>query len=93
MSEYVMVYGTLMRGCANHAFLKSSKFMTTAVTVDAYCMTVGCVPFVSARTPQSHINGEVYKVDRKTLTKLDRLEGHPRWYERKKTTVMDNQGN
>lgn len=33
--------------------------------------------------------GEIYKVDKQTLSELDTLEGHPNWYRREPIDVFD----
>lgn len=38
------------------------------------------------------VEGEVYKVDKNLLERLDYLEGHPDFYERKKITVYGKDG-
>ena len=38
----------------------------------------------------AEIDGEAYRVDDLTLERLDQLEGHPHWYERKKVEILIN---
>jgi gamma-glutamylaminecyclotransferase len=40
----------------------------------------------------SEIHGEVYRVDDLTLERLDQLEGHPDWYERKEVEILSDNG-
>jgi len=79
----VFVYGTLKRDFGNHHLLNGSKFIGKALTKEKYALYVSGIPFVIENEPVSQIAGEVYKVDEKTLVRLDRLEGHPGWYCRK----------
>ena len=40
-----------------------------------------------------HIEGEIYEVDEKMLEKLDELEDHPRYYERRPEKVLKEDSN
>jgi gamma-glutamylaminecyclotransferase len=85
----VFVYGSLMRGQGNHRFLERSSFVCAARTQPLYRMhSLGGFPGVVARGTQA-IEGEVFDVDAETLDRLDRLEGHPRFYCRTLITLDD----
>lgn len=85
----VFVYGTLMRDCANHAALRSSVFIGEAVTPPVYSMvSLGGYPGV-LKDGGTSIAGEVYEVGHATLATLDRIEGHPRFYERQEIELFD----
>jgi len=86
----VFVYGTLKRGFGNHHLLSESRFVGQAVTKEKYSLYEAGIPFVIENEPVSHISGEVYAVDEKTLARLDCLEGHPDWYCRKSVDVSVN---
>lgn len=88
--QIVFVYGTLKRGFGNHHLLNGSKFISQAITKEKYALYVSGIPFVIEDEPVSHIAGEVYEVDDKTLARLDHLEGHPDWYRRKSVDVSVN---
>lgn len=90
MSEHlVFVYGTLKRGFGNHKFLEHSRFIGDARTCPALFMVDGGVPFVMIEGgPLRQIAGEVYAVDKPTLRRLDRLEGHPHMYRRETVEVV-----
>ena len=79
----VFVYGTLKRGYANHVHLRDAVFVGEASTVARYAMHVAGLPMVDHDNPVSPIHGELYRVDRTTFVKLDRLEGHPDLYRRR----------
>jgi len=90
--DFVFVYGTLRKGFGNYRLLSDAEFIGNAKTKDKYIMYARGIPFVSKNFSQSHIVGEVYKVDKKTLRDLDRLEGHPNWYYREKVPVILEDG-
>jgi gamma-glutamylaminecyclotransferase len=78
----VFVYGTLMRGFGNHRLLSNSIFVREARTVPIFEMiSLGGFPAILAGGKTS-IVGEVFDVGHATLAQLDRLEGHPHFYER-----------
>jgi gamma-glutamylaminecyclotransferase len=79
----IFVYGTLMSGFGNNRLLSDSKFIGNATTKEKYTMRSRGIPFVNEHKETSKIHGEVYKVNKSTLSSLDSLEGHPRWYYRK----------
>jgi len=78
----VFVYGTLMKGEPNHRLLSASTFMCQAFTATGFTMIdLGAFPAILAGGT-STITGELYEVTKETLAQLDRLEGHPHFYER-----------
>jgi gamma-glutamylcyclotransferase (GGCT)/AIG2-like uncharacterized protein YtfP len=52
----------------------------------------GGIPYVSFNEKVSQIYGELYSVSNKTLLMVDMLEGHPRFYERKKVPIETLEG-
>lgn len=84
----VFVYGTLRSGHSNHHFLKDANNIGVGTTVNNYAMylTSG-YPYVNSCESRYPIVGELYGVDDSTLIMLDKLEGHPRHYERRETPV------
>lgn len=81
-TRLVFVYGSLLRGFHNHPLLKGAKFRGEAVSRPLYTMMdLGSFPCIShgGNTP---IHGEVWEVTIPQRNQLDRLEGHPRFYER-----------
>jgi len=92
MKKYnVFVYGTLKQGYGNHNFLENSEFVGNAYTFDKYSLYIDNIPFV-VNVPVSHIQGELYRVDQKTLSEVDRLEGHPYFYKRKRVNIKLESG-
>ncbi len=79
----VFVYGTLRRGEVNHYLLSGAEYCGVHVTRPRYRMLhLGTYPGVVAGG-SSAIEGEVYRIDRKQMVNLDRLEAYPRLYTRK----------
>lgn len=90
---YIFVYGTLMRGFSNHRLMGACKFIGNVKTVEKYGFYVSDFPFVSEKSKVSVIHGELYEVpDEETLQRLDALEGHPDWYERKPVAAVVDEG-
>jgi gamma-glutamylcyclotransferase (GGCT)/AIG2-like uncharacterized protein YtfP len=91
--EYVFVYGSLRKGFWNHEpYLKDSKFIGMGITKEKYAMYANIIPYVVENEKISHIVGEVYEVDEKTLERIDCLEGHPDCYKRKKVKIILDSG-
>ena len=89
----VFVYGTLKNGFRNHHYLSGSRFLGTGRTTEKYAMhTEGGIPFVVENEQVSYIFGELYSVDGSVLQNLDRLEGHPTWYQRKEVEICLDSG-
>ena len=87
----VGVYGTLKKGKGNHQnYLGKTEFLRNA-EVKGFRLFENGIPFaVEDDTSPYNICIEVYNVtDKATLIELDRLEGHPDFYERK---VFDVEG-
>lgn len=86
---HVFVYGTLLRGEANHRLLATATFVGAAHTPPQFRMvSLGAFPGILAGG-RTAIAGEVYAVDAQTLAALDRLEGHPRFYRRTEIALED----
>ena len=81
LTNLVFVYGTLKKGFGNHRLLAKAKFIAPAFIMDGKMLNLGAFPAVIAG--DMDIEGEIYSVDKDTLASLDRLEGHPTFYERK----------
>lgn len=87
MKHLVFVYGTLKTGHYNHRCLTlggTSKRIFDDAFVKGHMYDLGPYPAVVI-TPGSQgvVKGEVWEVDDETLDRLDHLEGHPDFYERK----------
>lgn len=98
-TQYVFVYGSLMQGHHNnHVLLRSgARFVDHAVTSDPFDMiSFGTFPGVLDRKrpdKNARVSGELYEIsDADALTALDRLEGHPHFYRRRRIKVVDSSG-
>ena len=87
----VFVYGTLMKGEANHKYLEGSKYLGKA-TIRGYEMyDVGWYPAIVAG--DSLIVGELYQVSIGDMPSIDMLEGEGHLYDKTCETVTDAEGN
>lgn len=86
----VFVYGTLKRAYHNNRYLKGSRFLGEALTVDNFDMLdVGFPVLLPQRGDVAYpVKGELYEIDDTTLKNLDRLEGEGRMYQRQTRTVL-----
>jgi gamma-glutamylcyclotransferase (GGCT)/AIG2-like uncharacterized protein YtfP len=81
----VFVYGSLMRGFHNYRLLVrgNAHYLGRAETRPEYSL-IDLGPFPGLiESGTTRVRGEVYDVDGPTLAHLDRLEGHPKFYQRK----------
>ena len=101
----IFVYGTLKKDRSNHDFLAGSRLIDKAVTLQAYGFYTGpdtqspegpSIPYLFEHPSEGDlpmkISGEVWEVDAITLSKLDKLEGHPDWYQRVQAPVKLDSG-
>lgn len=87
----IFVYGTLLKGEANHDLLQGVKYLYTASTEPAFrLLNMGSFPAMT-EGGESSVTGEVYEVPMEVLRDLDRLEGHPDWYERKQIRLTNGE--
>ena len=85
----VFVYGTLLAGERNHRYLKTARFVAEASTTPEFRLhDLGSFPGL-VRGGEQVVSGEVYEVDEPTLAALDRLEGHPDFYQRTSIVLAD----
>lgn len=78
----VFVYGTLKRGYHNfEGYLAKEKLLGEA-QVEGILLHCGGFPALSLADKFTWIKGEVYEVSDQALDNMDRLEGHPDWYNR-----------
>ena len=82
MTNLVFVYGTLKKGFGNHRLLTKAKFIANACIFDGKMLDLGAFPALVEG--DMDIEGELYEVDKATFAALDRLEGHPTFYKRKR---------
>lgn len=85
----VFVYGTLMRGEGNHDLLASAEFVGPGQSLPCFELhDLGAFPGLVANGKDA-VEGEIYAVGPDTLARLDKLEGHPKFY-RRTTIVLEN---
>ncbi len=85
----IFVYGTLLRGESNHRFLARASFVAEARSEPWFeLVDLGHFPALIAGG-QTAVHGELYRVDDETLSRLDRLEGHPHFYTRTNIALAD----
>lgn len=94
--EMLFVYGSLKKGFDNHHLLgKYAKRIGKAITMSKFGMfedSFGNYPYLIP-VPQMRIHGELYEIYRKELLEnLDKFEGYPEYYERKKILVKTHRG-
>jgi len=94
--QLVFVYGSLKKGFSNADILSNPKDAMhcgeyTTRNADYKMHSYGGFPAVvrAKDTKGHHVKGEVYLVTPSTLRRLDRLEGCPTWYERKRVFLDD----
>ncbi len=78
--DKVFVYGTLKIGRGNHFFLNNAPYMGDDI-VDFQMYNLGAFPMIRGDV-EGESYGEIYEVDEVVLQALDRLEGHPHFYQR-----------
>jgi gamma-glutamylaminecyclotransferase len=88
----VAVYGTLKKGNSNYFnYLRSSGYLGGGTTKDRYPLIIEGLPYLIEKKGIGYnVDVDVFKVNSETLAELDRLEGHPRWYERKQIQIQMN---
>jgi len=84
----VFVYGSLLRGLHNHPLLAGpgAKFVGRARTRGGFALyDLGAYPGMVEREDleDESVVGELYEVNAEVLQMLDRLEGHPAFYQRR----------
>ena len=85
----VFVYGTLRSGEPNHYLLDHHDLVRRGRTEPAFeLVSLGAFPAL-VHGGRTAVTGEVYEVDAVTLAALDRLEGHPSFYERRPIVLDD----
>jgi gamma-glutamylaminecyclotransferase len=85
----VFVYGTLLAGERNHHLLEGALLVAEAKTGAGFTLyDFGPYPGMVACGDHA-VLGEVYEVDEPALARMDRLEGHPRFYRRTSIRLDD----
>jgi gamma-glutamylaminecyclotransferase len=87
----VFTYGTLLQGEVNHHLLARARFVAEGRTEPCFeLFDLGSFPAMSTGG-ETAVLGEVYAVDEATLVRLDRLEGHPGFYQRTQIRLESGQ--
>ncbi len=86
-ADLLFVYGTLKRGLANHRQLAGACFAGEATMPGIDLHDLGPFPMAIAGAGCAH--GELYRVGDSLLAALDRFEGAPRLYERRRLPLAD----
>ena len=93
--ELVLVYGTLLAGESNHHWLVGARLLERVVLQGLLLHDLGPYPMAvralagSAGAAGALLEAELYAIPRLLLVDLDRLEDHPREYERQLWTLAD----
>ena len=89
MKTLIFVYGTLLQGEGNHRLLKGVAACLGRVRTEPRYTLVSLGRFPGMlEGGEDIVEGEVYSVDKPTLGRLDGLEGHPSFYERKAVAIQ-----
>ena len=81
--ERLLVYGSLMRGMANHHRLAGASVRGAAQLQGLALYDLGPFPMaIASGNPADTLHGELVLVRRSQLSALDRFEGVPRLYQR-----------
>lgn len=89
--ERLFVYGTLMRAGGNHGLLGGAPFGGTSRTAPGFALVdLGAYPGM-VRGGTAAVVGELFRVDRTLLARLDRFEGHPHLFRRVRVSLVDGQ--
>jgi gamma-glutamylaminecyclotransferase len=89
VTTQVFVYGTLLVGESNHAYLKGAPLLREVRTQPEFQLhDLGAFPGLVHGGTQAVV-GEVYEVDEPTLVGLDFLEDHPQFYLRTFIVLAD----
>lgn len=93
-NQFVAVYGTLKKGYGNHRLLNNASYIGNGRTAEKYRLCVSGLPFLlDGKSDEGHnVKVEVYSCNPFEMYSLDLLEGHPRFYKRKRTDIKLNDG-
>jgi gamma-glutamylaminecyclotransferase len=85
----VAVYGTLKKGYHNYwSYLDKAKYMGKGSTLDKYPLIINGLPYLIDEVDKGHkVEVDVFAVSDSKLRELDRLEGHPNWYQRRQVAI------
>lgn len=88
----VAVYGTLKKGFSNYySYLTKAVYVGRGNTQSKYPLLVSGLPYLVDKKGIGHnVVVDVFKVSDAQLDDIDRLESHPRWYQRKQIPIKVN---
>lgn len=94
--ELLFVYGSLKKGFDNHHMLERyCKRLGKAITIGKFGMfedSFGNYPYLIP-APYTRVHGELYEIQRRELLeKIDRFEGYPDYYNRRRILVKTHKG-
>ncbi len=86
----LFVYGTLKQGFHNNLFLKDCQLIKYMKLKHHALVDLGHgFPYMIESQQREYVYGELYRVNRGVLKKIDVLEGVPNLYERKYTILVN----
>ena len=90
MSDQVFVYGTLKQGGGNHRFIAGKYTKCRPAAAHGVLFDLGAFP-AAWFEGDGFLYGEVFEFEdvSAVLPALDRLEGHPTFYKRKRIPLFD----
>lgn len=102
--EVVLVYGSLREGLGNHAVIEGCDRIGDTFTVEGLDMfpigdqfgdqlTIGGISYPYCVNGDGSVVVECYLADDERMKALDKLEGYPQFYNRKKVRAKDEDGN
>lgn len=79
----LFVYGTLKKNRGNDWLLRKAKLLDDRLILYGFEMrSYGGFPVITPVDRDVQVIGELYEVNEEQLDSCDRLEGHPRFYQR-----------
>lgn len=90
----IAVYGTLKKGESNYwNYLTNSTYIGKGKTAHKYPLLISNLPYLIEENGLGHhVEVDIFTVTGTVLASLDRLEGHPTWYQRKQIMISTKQG-
>ena len=88
---FIGVYGTLRKGFGNHGLMQRCRgeLVGTGITKEKMILLARGIPYLSRLKQEHHVVIEVYDVPDNLVYMLDGLEGHPDWYKREETDIIE----
>ena len=84
----LFIYGTLKKGFIRNECLHNCEFLGTFITTPEYDLRIaGSLPYITEG--KYYIEGEVYTLNEEDIYYIDRIEGHPSLYIRKRINMLN----